>query len=253
MPNEQSTPRRSRRTARRPAGPPGASSGSDATSEPHVSPEVIGSTAAAPSPIEAATVASEPIGVRPDGPDPGAPDPIVSVGPTSGRDPHDDPNRRRRKRSRRRTGAAGDPWERSSVKAEESTENALIVPKAAVDRVSALGADVTSGTGVNRSADLPARNPRGGRNSGGERGPQGLEGSRTTQVSATDAMRAREFGRPTAEDLAAAEQQVVLVRRNYVPPTPLQHSSRQQSSRQQSSRRQPSGRSGRHTEERDDT
>lgn len=35
-------------------------------------------------------------------------------------------------------------------------------------------------------------------------------------------MRAREYARPTADDLAEAERDVVLVRRNYVPPTPLQ-------------------------------
>lgn len=253
MPDEQSNSgRRSRRTARRPAGPPGTASASAGTSEPHVSsPEVIASTVAAPSSIEAATLASEPRGVRPDGPESGAPAPTVGVGPTPARERHDDPDRRQRKRSRRRTGAAGDPSERSAASAAQSTEKALSVPPATVDRAAvtagteATDAVVTTGAGVNRPADLSARTPRGSRTSGGERGPQGLEGSRTTQVSPTEAMRAREFGRPTAEDLEAAEQQVVLVRRNYVPPTPLQHSSRQQSAR-----RQQSGRRGRNAEER---
>jgi len=241
MPDQQSNSgRRSRRTARRPAGPPGTSSASAGTSEPHVSPEVIASTAGAPSSIEAATVVSEPIGVRPDGPETGAPPPTVSVDPSPARDLHD-PGRRRRKRSRRRTGAAGDPSESSAAKAAQSAETALSVPPATVDRVAvtagteATDAVVTTGTGANRPADPPARNPRGSRTSGGERGPHGLEGSRTTQVSPTEAMRAREFARPTAEDLDTAEQQVVLVRRNYVPPTPLQHSSRQQSARRQQS------------------
>lgn len=35
------------------------------------------------------------------------------------------------------------------------------------------------------------------------------------------ALRAREYARPTAEDLRRAEDEVVLVRRNYIPPAPL--------------------------------
>ncbi len=49
---------------------------------------------------------------------------------------------------------------------------------------------------------------------------------RSSQLSPVDAMRAREYATPTAEDLAAAEREVVLVRRNYVPPAPLQTTKR---------------------------
>jgi hypothetical protein len=56
----------------------------------------------------------------------------------------------------------------------------------------------------------------------GDHGLRGLETVRSTQLTPTAAMRAREFANPTAEDLAEAEREVVLVRRNYVPPTPLQ-------------------------------
>ncbi|MDQ2848415.1 MAG: hypothetical protein M3Y77_19180 [Actinomycetota bacterium] len=59
-----------------------------------------------------------------------------------------------------------------------------------------------------------------------DHGLRGLEASRSTQVSPTVAMRAREYATPTAEDLAEAERDVQLVRRKYVPPTPLQASRR---------------------------
>ncbi|MGW5015790.1 hypothetical protein ACWEOR_27470, partial [Micromonospora chalcea] len=38
-----------------------------------------------------------------------------------------------------------------------------------------------------------------------------------TQVSVTAALRARDAARPTDDDLAAAEERVVLIRRNWVP------------------------------------
>ncbi|TCB91590.1 hypothetical protein E0H26_25210 [Micromonospora zingiberis] len=62
--------------------------------------------------------------------------------------------------------------------------------------------------------------PRGRRNGGaeeGERGLRGLVGSGSSQVSVTAAMRARDAARPTDEDLAAAEAEMVIVRRNWTP------------------------------------
>lgn len=41
---------------------------------------------------------------------------------------------------------------------------------------------------------------------------------RATQLSATDAMRAREVAVPSPADLAAAAADLVLIRRNYLPP-----------------------------------
>ncbi len=51
----------------------------------------------------------------------------------------------------------------------------------------------------------------------GERGLRGLVGSGSSQVSVTAALRARDAARPTEDDLAEAEQRVVLIRRNWVP------------------------------------
>jgi len=60
-------------------------------------------------------------------------------------------------------------------------------------------------------------------NSGGsgrdsERGWRELAGSSPSQVGTGGALRARDVARPTADDLAAAEQSVVLVRRGWQPP-----------------------------------
>jgi hypothetical protein len=54
-----------------------------------------------------------------------------------------------------------------------------------------------------------------------ERGLRGLVGSGPSQVGVSGAMRARDASRPTEEDLAAAERELVIVRRNYVPPDQL--------------------------------
>ena len=45
-----------------------------------------------------------------------------------------------------------------------------------------------------------------------------LAGNRATQLPPVVAMRAREVGRPSAADIAAAEAELVIVRRYYVPP-----------------------------------
>lgn len=51
----------------------------------------------------------------------------------------------------------------------------------------------------------------------GERGLRGLVGSGSSQVSLGAALRARDAARPTDAHLAQAEQNLVLVRRNWVP------------------------------------
>lgn len=51
-----------------------------------------------------------------------------------------------------------------------------------------------------------------------ERGWRELAGSSPSQVGFTGAMRARDVSRPTAEDLAAAERSVTVIRRHWQPP-----------------------------------
>jgi hypothetical protein len=50
-----------------------------------------------------------------------------------------------------------------------------------------------------------------------ERGLRGLVGSGASQVSPHAALRARDAARPTDADMAAAERDLVIVRRNWVP------------------------------------
>lgn len=54
-----------------------------------------------------------------------------------------------------------------------------------------------------------------------ERSLRALVSTRTTQIPFDVAMRAREVAQPSAQDLADAERDLVLVRRHYVPPAPL--------------------------------
>lgn len=54
-----------------------------------------------------------------------------------------------------------------------------------------------------------------------ERGLRGLVGAGASQVSVRAALRARDAARPTGADLAAAEEELVIVRRGWVPRDPL--------------------------------
>ncbi|MER7008483.1 hypothetical protein ABT297_36290 [Dactylosporangium sp. NPDC000555] len=50
-----------------------------------------------------------------------------------------------------------------------------------------------------------------------ERGLRGLVGGGASQVSVSSAMRARDAARPTGDDLAAAERDLQIIRRGWVP------------------------------------
>lgn len=78
------------------------------------------------------------------------------------------------------------------------------------------------GTGDNRAAGNGNGNPNGTSNGDGderetERGLRGLVGSGASQVSLSAAMRARDAGRPDSADIAAAEHDLVIIRRGWVP------------------------------------
>ncbi|MGA5304422.1 hypothetical protein ACPCHT_31230 [Nucisporomicrobium flavum] len=84
-------------------------------------------------------------------------------------------------------------------------------------RVASGGAvRAASGAGTGNRAAAGPRNGGGG-DEPGERGLRGLVGSGSSQVSVAAAMRARDAARPTDEHLAAAENELVIVRRNWVP------------------------------------
>jgi hypothetical protein len=59
-----------------------------------------------------------------------------------------------------------------------------------------------------------------------ERGLRGLVGSGSSQVGVAAALRARDASRPSDNDLAAAEAQLVIVRRGWVPREDLPRTAR---------------------------
>jgi hypothetical protein len=69
--------------------------------------------------------------------------------------------------------------------------------------------------------ERPGRAVRKPRRTDPERGLRGIVGAGPSQVGLSAAMRARDAARPTAEDLAAAERDLTVIRRHYVPPDTL--------------------------------
>jgi len=53
---------------------------------------------------------------------------------------------------------------------------------------------------------------------GNDRGLRDLVGAGPSQLGVSGALRGRDVNRPTEEDIAAAERDVVLVRRHWKPP-----------------------------------
>jgi hypothetical protein len=65
-------------------------------------------------------------------------------------------------------------------------------------------------------APKPARKPRPPRDTG-ERGLRDLIGAGPSQLGVSGALRGRDVNRPTEEDLAEAEETLVIVRRHWTP------------------------------------
>jgi hypothetical protein len=66
--------------------------------------------------------------------------------------------------------------------------------------------------------DAKPQPPKRRRGDPSERGLRELVGAGPSQVGPVRAMRARDANRPSDEDLARAEEEVVIVRRNWKPP-----------------------------------
>lgn len=69
------------------------------------------------------------------------------------------------------------------------------------------------------SSNPRRRRKRQGRAEAAEHGLRDLVGAGNSRVGVSGALRARDLNRPTDEDLAAAEREVVIVRRHWQPPT----------------------------------
>ncbi|WP_373319745.1 hypothetical protein [Rugosimonospora africana] len=66
--------------------------------------------------------------------------------------------------------------------------------------------------------DVPVADASAGEDREVERGLRGLVGGGSSQVSVAAAMRARDATRPTGEDLAYAEANLMIIRRGWTPP-----------------------------------
>jgi hypothetical protein len=125
--------------------------------------------------------------------------------------------RRHRRRERRRTRPAGTAMPPAGADG---------APGQAASPGHAAGggtgrADRSGGAGAAGEGGEPARaRPRPARRPDVERGLRGIVGPGPSQVGVLGAMRARDAAKPTAEDLAAAERDLLIVRRHYVPPDP---------------------------------
>lgn len=99
--------------------------------------------------------------------------------------------------------------------------SAAPAPSAPVPAAGDETAGTPAGTPMTRPA--PPRRPTSGAGAPGtddresERGLRGLVGSGSSQVSVGAAMRARDAARPTDEQLADADTNLTIVRRNWQP------------------------------------
>jgi hypothetical protein len=84
------------------------------------------------------------------------------------------------------------------------------------------GPDAAPGaTPPDPAADRPRRQPRGqsAPRDPGERGLRDIVGAGRSQLGISGALRGRDVNRPTEDDLAEAEERVVIVRRHWAPPS----------------------------------
>ena len=88
-------------------------------------------------------------------------------------------------------------------------------PEAAAEPAAPDTAPTTPAPATTQSGGKPRRTQRSAAAAG--RGERDLAGPGSSQVGPTGAMRARDLNRPTDEDLAEAEQQLVIVRRGWSP------------------------------------
>jgi hypothetical protein len=154
------------------------------------------------------------------------------------------PSRHRRRERRRRRAAQGAPTAAveptpadGTPAAADITVGTAAAAQDATGETAAAAQDATGETAAGQAsaaaaagqasaetAAVPAPGPKRksrARRTDAERSLRGIVGAGSSQVGVVGAMRARDAARPTADDLAAAERDVVIVRRRYVPPDAL--------------------------------
>ncbi len=124
------------------------------------------------------------------------------------------PNRHRRRR--RATRAQGAPVETAA-----SADGPAPVPSAPAPGVPAASGPAPAAPAPAAPAAKHQRRRRPARDENGtERGLRDIVGAGRSQVGVSRALRARDVNRPTDEELADADRDVAIVRRNWKPTEP---------------------------------
>jgi hypothetical protein len=142
------------------------------------------------------------------------------------------PSRHRRRERRRRRAAQGAPTaaveptpaDGTPAAADITVGTAAAAQDATGETAAGQASAAAAGQASAETAAVPAPGPKRksrARRTDAERSLRGIVGAGSSQVGVVGAMRARDAARPTADDLAAAERDVVIVRRRYVPPDAL--------------------------------
>jgi hypothetical protein len=95
---------------------------------------------------------------------------------------------------------------------EDSGRSGQVAESAPARTTGSPGSMPNRGAGRGERTDA-VEGPRGGR----DRGLRDLVGAGPSQVGVSRALRARDVNRPTDDDIAAAERDLVLVHRNWKP------------------------------------
>jgi hypothetical protein len=140
-----------------------------------------------------------------------------------------EPERRRRRLRPPSSAAAPAAVDRAETPAVEAERPPMTEPVAETSAVADPADEDDERTPQRPGRGFPGRPPRspgsrptsgagvGGDDREAERGLRGLVGSGSSQVSVGAALRARDAARPTEAQLADAEQNVTIVRRNWSP------------------------------------
>jgi hypothetical protein len=159
----------------------------------------------APAAEVAGEPANGPAGESDDGPDRAAPDRVTASAAPRSPTPHD---LAEMGGTFAMTAAVLDPED----EAADARASAPVNPGPAEP----AGGD-SAGSGPEWAGDEPVGHGRAADDPYAERGLRGLVGGGSSQVSLGAALRARDAARPTDADLAAADAELVIVRRGWVP------------------------------------
>lgn len=129
-------------------------------------------------------------------------------------------------RSRRRTRGRGRPGSHTTPATEAAATTTELVVPAAIDDLGPgpePGAAEPTEPPTERRRRIPGRRrrtasetqDRSARDPSADRGLREIVGAGPSQLGVSGALRGRDVNRPTAEDLAAAERDVVIVRRHW--------------------------------------